>query len=776
MLKLIDINKSYKTGGFVQKALNNINIEFRKSEFVSILGPSGSGKTTLLNVIGGLDNYDFGDLIIDGKSTKEFKDSNWDYYRNNCIGFIFQNYNLISHISILNNVEMALVLNGTSAKERREKSILALKKVGLEKHIHKKPNQLSGGQMQRVAIARALVNDPQIILADEPTGALDSKTSVQIMNLIKKISKDKLVIMVTHNKELAEEYSSRIIEMKDGNLISDSNPIDSNEENDKLNIKKTSMNFFAAIKLSLNNIKTKKGRTFLTAFASSIGVIGIALILSISNGFNKQIENYELSTLSSFPVSINSMVSTMNKEQLEDNKNSFTGNYEYPSEQVLFPYSAKENSKVHVNNINKEYMDYIKNIDKEKINAISYFNITNFNLLSTNGTTFKDASNGVINLVGLPEEFNNKDYLKDNYDLLSGSFPSKYNEVVLIVDKKNRIDKTLLEVLFIDPEKEEISYEEVVGKEFKLINNDDYYKKITDTMFVKNNIDANLYNNSNNKSIKIVGIVRGKKDNKLAVIMDTMSESMGSATVSKIGYSYELIKEMIAANQNSQIVEAQKNAEGIVWMGNISFEQTGITKEQALSMLGANDLPSAINIYPNNFDDKEDIIKYLDNYNKDKKSEDKIMYTDYAKEISSLSSSIMDGITIVLVAFSSISLVVSSIMIGIITYISVLERTKEIGILRSLGARKKDITRVFNAETLIIGFISGALGILIARLLLFPVNSVLYKLTDLKEVGILNPVHALILISVSIFLTLIGGFIPAKIASKKDPVDALRTE
>ncbi len=778
MLRLKNIKKSYKTGDFVQTALDNISLEFRKNEFVSILGPSGSGKTTLLNVIGGLDNYDSGDLIINGKSTKRFKDKDWDAYRNSCVGFIFQNYNLIGHISVLANVEMALTLSGISKSKRIKKAKEALRKVGLINHANKKPNQLSGGQMQRVAIARALVNNPDIILADEPTGALDSKTSVQIMELIKEISKDKLVIMVTHNDELAKNYSSRIVRLKDGKLIDDSNPLEDDlESNEKFGIKKTAMNFLAALSLSLNNIKTKKGRTFLTAFASSIGIIGIALILSISNGFDKQIENYESSTMSSFPISINTNVSTLTDEDIEENKNAFTGNYEYPKENVLFPYSSQENSKVHTNNITSDYINYLNNMDKSLVNAISYYRITNFNLLTSDSNSVKAIDSSTINLSSLPDDFGNKnDYLKENYDLLSGSYPEEATDVVLIVDNKNRIDKTLLDALYIDSNKEKISFDEVIGKEMRLVSNDDYYVNLGNNTFIKRQVDLSLYNNQNNKILKIVGIVRGKKDNKLATIMDAMAESMGSSNVAKIGYSSELISEMVSSNEQSMVVKAQKEANTLVTMGNVSFEEVGITKEQALTMLGANDLPIMINIYPSDFENKDKVNDYLDKYNEGKADDDKILYVDYAKEISSLSSSIMDAITIVLVAFSSISLVVSSIMIGIITYISVLERTKEIGILRSLGARKKDITRVFNAETLIIGIISGAIGIFITWLLLFPVNSILYNLTDLKNIGVLNPVHAIVLVLISVLLTLIGGFIPAKIASKKDPVDALRTE
>ena len=776
MLELKHITKSYKTGDFKQVALNNVSLKFRKNEFVMILGPSGSGKTTLLNIIGGLDRYDSGNLIINGKSTKKFKDKNWDAYRNACVGFVFQNYNLISHISVYKNVEMALTLSGTKTSKKKKMVMDALKKVGLERHANKKPSQLSGGQMQRVAIARALVNNPDIILADEPTGALDSKTSVKIMNLIKEISKDKLVIMVTHNDELAKRYANRTIKLKDGNIISDSNPLNkNNEKNSKFKIRKTKMSFLSAISLSLNNIKTKKGRTFLTAFSSSIGIIGIALILSISNGFNKQIDKYEKNTMSSFPIAISSVVSTLDEEGLEDNKNAFSGNSEYPKEDVLYTYSPDENSKVHQNKITDDYVNYLNDIDDGLLSAISYFRMTNFNLITTNGTDYQTINTGSINLSELPLDLSRNSYLEDNYDLLSGSYPESYTDVVLIVDSKNRIDKSVLEALYIDSNKEKVNFDEVVGKEFKVVSNDDYYTKITDEVFTTNKASMDMYNKSD-ITLRITGIVRGKKDNALASIMDALQESMGSSLLSKIGYSSELIEKIVEENKESDIVKAQEKSSGVVFIGGLSFDSAGLTKDEALTMLGASTTPVSINIYPNSFDNKDEIIKYLDDYNKNKSDEDKIIYTDYAQQISSLSSSIMDGITIVLIAFCSISLVVSSIMIGIITYISVLERTKEIGILRSLGARKKDITRVFNAETLIIGVISGVVAIVITLVLLIPINKVLYNLTDLKNVGVLNPAHAVILVIISVLLTLIGGFIPSKSAAKKDPVEALRSE
>ena len=774
MLTLKHLKKIYKTKSLTQVALNDVNVNFRKNEFVTILGQSGSGKTTLLNVIGGLDNYDYGELIINGKSTKNFKDNDWDYYRNSCVGFIFQNYNLINHISVYKNVELALTLS--NSKDKRKKVMDALKKVGLEKHVNKKPNELSGGQMQRVAIARALVNDPKIILADEPTGALDSKNSIMIMELIKKVAKDKLVIMVTHNKELAKKYASRIIELKDGVIINDSKPYNENEiKDDYVKIKKTKMSLKAAVNLSLNNLKTKKGRTFLTSFASSIGLIGIALILSISNGFNKQIKEYEKNTLSSFPITISKLTSTMDKKELEDNKKAFTGDYDYPQKNVLYPYSGEENNKVHENEITDEYLNYIKSIDSDLLSAISYYTVTSFNLMTTdNNENFKTVSGGSINFNSLPQDLNGDSYLKDNYDLLSGSYPSSVYDVVLMVDSKNRIDKNLLDALFVDSSKKEINFNEIVGKELKVISNDNYYSKINENVFAKKEPSKEMYDKG--ITLKIVGIVRGKKDNVLASIMDVISESMGSSMVSKIGYSNELINIIVNENKESEIVKYQYNSSGVVFMGGISFDEAKITKDEALTILGANDVPASINIYPKDFKSKEQVISYLDEYNKDKEDEAKILYMDYAKQIGDLSNGILDGITIVLIAFSSISLLVSSIMIGIITYISVLERTKEIGILRSLGARKKDITRVFNAETLIIGLISGVVSIIITLLLLIPINKIIYDATELKNVGVLNPVHAVILVIISIMLTLIGGLIPSKGASKKDPVEALRSE
>ncbi len=766
MLKLKKICKSYKAGDFFQQVLKDVDLEFRKNEFVSILGPSGSGKTTLLNIIGGLDRYDKGDLIINGKSTKKFKDKDWDAYRNNCIGFVFQSYNLISHISILANVELSMTLSGVSHKERREKALDALEKVGLKEHASKKPNQLSGGQMQRVAIARAIVNDPDIILADEPTGALDSKTSKQIMDLIKELSKDKLVIMVTHNAELAKEYSTRIVEFKDGNLLNDSNPItNEKEKNDKFNIKKTSMSFLTALNLSFNNITTKKGRTLLTAFASSIGIIGIALILSLSNGFDIQIDIFEKETLSSLPI----MISKTSMEMDEDTMLTMTGENDdlesFTDKQVVYPLEPITETITHKNIFTDEYIDYINNINPKLVSGISYYRATALNILNYSNDNYNIIDTTNFSAIPVNIDSDGISITDSNYDVICGSMPSNYNEIVLLVDSKNRLDSKLLESLGYDTTKENISFEDLINKEVKLILNNDYYKSLGN-YYTFNQDYASMYNSDNSVTLKITGIIRGKDTNKL------------TTSTSGVLYTNDLLDYVIEKNNESEIVKKQKEVDYNVLTGEkFTNDETGAeSKDNTLSYLGADTYPMMINIYPKDFDTKEKIIKYLDDYNNKQEEENKVVYTDLASTISSLSSDIMNAVTIVLIAFSAISLVVSSIMIGIITYISVLERTKEIGILRALGARCKDITRVFNAETFIIGLCSGLIGIIITYILLIPTNIILENITDLANIARLNPVHALILVVISLILTLIGGFIPATMASKKDPVIALRTE
>lgn len=764
MLELKKINKSYKTGDFVQHALKDVSLEFRKSEFVSILGPSGSGKTTLLNIIGGLDRYDKGDLIINNKSTKKFTDKDWDSYRNNCVGFIFQSYNLIGHISILDNVEMSLTLSGVGAKEKKERALEALDRVGLKEHAHKKPNQLSGGQMQRVAIARSLVNNPDIILADEPTGALDSKTSKQIMNLIKEIAKDKLVIMVTHNAELAHEYSTRIIEFKDGKLISDSNPITKEEKNeDTISIKKTSMSFLTALKLSYNNIKTKKGRTALTAFASSIGIIGIALILSLSNGFKIEIDEFEQDSLSQAPIMITEQAMSMDEETIEE----LQGNdlEKYPDEEKVYVAKDITETMTHTNVITQDYMDYLDGLDQDDISGISYQYGTNFNIInkSSDGYQMVSATNMQIQpwtLLPSKENDDEDTIIEANYDILAGSINNDEPGLILQVNSKNQIYASTLEQLGFDAE-EEVSFEDIMSKELKVVLNNDYYTKVGNYFIPNQNLEE-LYNNENNITLKVQAIIRGKED----------KEILTSGT--GLAYTNALTKLVISKNKDSDIVKAQNESDYNV-LTNQPFDAT-TTKESVLSYLGAESTPVAISIYPKDFKSKDQILSYLDNYNEDKEEADTIQYTDMAAMLSSLSQNIMDAITIVLIAFSSISLVVSSIMIGIITYISVLERTKEIGILRALGARKKDIKRVFNAETMIIGIFSGVLGIVIAYILTIPTNIIIENLSGLANVAKLNIIHAIILVMISVILTVIGGAIPANMASKRDPVIALRTE
>lgn len=762
MLEIRNIKKSYKTGTFIQHALKDVSISFRPNEFVAILGPSGSGKTTLLNIIGGLDRYDSGDLVINGKSTKKFSDSNWDSYRNNCVGFIFQSYNLINHLNILENVEMSLTLSGVSKKVRKQKALDALKQVGLINHAYKKPNQLSGGQMQRVAIARALVNEPDIILADEPTGALDSTTSVQIMELIKEIAKDKLVIMVTHNKELAYDYANRIIELKDGELINDTNPHEQSKNNQEYKIRKTAMSFFTALSLSFKNIETKKGRTFLTAFASSIGIIGIALILSLSNGFNIEVEKFEKDALSSLPIMISEQTVEMDEDSLAKMRDSFKiDNNSYPSEEVIYIQKDMVEDTTHTNIINQEFIDYIEKINPKYVSGISYMRLASINALSKAKDGYKIIDNSY--LTTLPKSLDKKqnDVVEDNYDLLKGKFATNKDEVVLAVDSKNRVNEKLLEMLGFDLSKDNFTFDEILNKEIKVVLNDDWYID-NNNYFIPNFNYEELYNNKNNLTLKIVGIIRGKEDAKL------VSASSG------IAYTESLIDYIVENNSKSKIVLKQKEVDYNILTGEQFREEKD--KDTVLSYLGNDNLPILVNIFPRNFDSKDEIIKYLDDYNETKLEEDKLLYTDMASLISSLSGSIMDAITIVLIAFSSISLVVSCIMIGIITYISVLERTKEIGILRAMGARRKDITRVFNAETIIIGLCSGLLGITIARILVFPANIIIYNATGLDNVAKMNPLHALLLLIISMLLTVLGGLIPAKVASRKNPVEALRTE
>lgn len=819
MLELKKIYKEYITGDFKQVALDKVNLNFRKNEFVSILGPSGSGKTTLLNIIGGLDNYTSGDLIINEVSTRYFKDNDWDIYRNHRVGFIFQNYNLIGHQSILSNVELALTLSGVGKSERRKKAILALKKVGLEKHINKNPNQLSGGQMQRVAIARALVNDPDILLADEPTGALDSTTSQQIMKLLKEVAKDKLVIMVTHNSELARAYSTRIIELRDGSIISDSNPYDGkvniveDEIIRKNKTKKTHMSFKTALGLSFNNLKTKKGRTILTAFAGSIGIIGIALILSLSNGVNKYIESVEAETLSSYPLTIMEesadltevmgiLASGKDKEINHDKDKIY-------SNTIMNKMFNSFVTKVSKNDL-KTFKKYLDNNDEigKYVNEIKYSYNIDLNIFNTyNGELVKVNPSNLMSDLGMinsnemssmyssfgmgsndafVELMDNKENVLSQYDLIYGSYPKKYDEVVLIVNSNNEISdytlyalglkeqKMLKEMMYnvmkgeeVDDTNLEFSYEDICNIEFKLMINTDLFTK-EGNRYVDRSNDLNYVNSILDKSVplKVVGILRGNDDS-----VSYVSKTGG------VGYTSKLTEYVINNVKNSSIVHEQENNKEVNIFTGSSFE-LGESYEDNLRKLGVTsvDNPSSISIYSKDFEAKENVVRIIDEYNKETLEEKKITYTDTIGLLINNVTTIVNIISYVLIAFVSISLVVSSIMIGIITYISVLERTKEIGILRSIGASKKDIARVFNAETFIIGLFAGCMGIIITLILNIPINVIINNLSGISGITKLPLVGSIMLIIISVLLTMLGGLIPSKIASNKEPVLALRTE
>ena len=864
MLELNKIRKSYKTADYTQVALDDISLEFRKNEFVSILGPSGSGKTTLLNIIGGLDRYDSGDLIINGKSTKDFKDKDWDQYRNNSIGFIFQSYNLIGHISVLNNVEMSMTLSGVGKKEKRQRALEVLERVGLKEHAHKKPNELSGGQMQRVAIARALVNNPEIILADEPTGALDSVTSVQIMDLIKEISKDKLVIMVTHNPELAEKYSSRIIKLLDSKIIDDTNPYKASKkekeeaEKESKKSRKTSMSFWTALSLSINNLKTKKGRTILTAFAGSIGIIGIAAIMSLSNGVQSYIDRTQEETLSSYPLTIqeqtidaSAMIEVMMGQANIDTSTQEEG--KVYSNNVMTDVMSTMSSKIEENNLEKfkQHIDSNSETLNQYLTAVGYDYNLNLNIYSQLGeNTVRANPSPVFEKLGMStmtsggnasmmsmftssdvfiKLIDNHDHLESKYNVIAGKWPESYNEVVLLVDKNNQISdytlysiglksqdeleekyETILKGEAIEADEvSEYTYDELLNIEFKILPQTDYYEKEGNIWVDKSEdeeyIDKKL---ENAETLKIVGIIKADE------------EAVNEQTAGVIAYTKDLEEHMIKKINEAQIVKEQLDNEKInVFTGlefneehaSKTFDMNSLTQDQQMYLMSLSqqelanvisayaenanatfestldkmgyvrlEAPSSVNIYPKDFEAKDEVVKFIDDYNEKMRAEgsesDTINYTDTVGVMMSSVTSIVNMISYVLIAFVSISLIVSSIMIGIITYISVLERTKEIGILRSIGASKKDISRVFNAETLIIGFIAGALGIICTYLITIPANAILKEVTNISNLVKVPLIPALILVVVSMILTVISGLIPAKMASKKDPVIALRTE
>ena len=837
MLELKKITKIYKTEGFTQKALDKVTLNFRKNEFVSILGPSGSGKTTLLNIIGGLDDYDSGDLEINEISTKEYKDRDWDTYRNHRVGFVFQNYNLIPHQTILANVELALTISGISKSKRRKMAIDALDHVGLKAHIHKKPSQMSGGQMQRVAIARALVNDPEILLADEPTGALDSKTSEQVMDILKEVARNRLVVMVTHNREIAEKYSTRIVELKDGKIVGDTHPysgaLDTSEDEDmiKQKTKKTELSFKTALSLSLNNLMTKKGRTILTAFAGSVGIIGIALILSLANGINSFIDKTEEETLSSYPlviekesVDMSSFMQTLagnNKaKEYKDNK--------IHSINIMGDMFESMSSEVKHNDMKKfrEYLEKNKEI-KKYTSDIKYGYKTQLNLykndqekvLRVNPTEVLDVigfgASGVSSLYSgylqsydvFYEMLENDELLKKQYTLVDGKWPTNYNEMVLYVGKNNEVsDYTLFSLGILDQDElrdkfnkmakgekvkfDNTSYDtsELINLSFKLLINTDYYEK-KNGLWINMSSDEEYMKNKIKEAeeVKIVGIIKQKEEN--------VGESRDYGLV---GYRHDLMTHLINKVNDTEIVKEQKENENInvftnsEFTTNSKFDMESLSPEQLQAMqrmsreemnafiqnysenmtssyeenlmkLGISELdnPDTISIYPKDFDSKEKITDIIKDYNKGKKEKDKIDYTDIVGVMMSSVTTIVNVISSVLIAFVAISLIVSSIMIAIITYISVLERTKEIGILRALGASKKDISHVFNAETLIEGLSAGVLGIVVTLLLNIPINMIIKNLVDISNISVLPVKGAIILIIISALLTVIAGIIPS---------------
>ena len=860
MLRCENIIKDYPTSEEVVHALKGVSLTFRNSEFVSILGQSGCGKTTFLNIIGGLDHYTSGDLIINGKSTRNYKDKDWDTYRNHKIGFVFQSYNLITHQSVLSNVELALTLSGVGKEERKKRAIEALTKVGLKDQIYKKPTQLSGGQMQRVAIARAIVNNPDIILADEPTGALDSSTSIQIMEILKEISKDKLVIMVTHNPELAQKYSSRIIRLSDGEVISDSNPYNEFEELNNSQIdKKTSMSFKTALSLSLNNLMTKKARTILVSFAGSIGIIGIALILSLSNGVQSYIDSVESDTMTAYPIQIQSttmdMTSMMeamagkeetSNEQREDNQ-IYTRSF--VNDVLESIASSKQNNLEEL----KKYIESEQGKElRENTRAIEYSYGLNLNVYNedTDSGLIQVSPNGLIDKLGMSDmvdlrsqfmagtsdanevwlQLPDSNTLKESeFELLEGSWPQNYNEVVIGVDSDNNItDYALYSLGLLNQDevvdsynkilqgdsneiettknKKSYSYEELMNSKFKLVFNCDLFEKVNGIWIDQSDNEDYIKNVVKNaQEVKVVGIIR-QKDN-----------TMSSGMLGGIYYSSKMSDYVIEQCENSQIVKEQKENKDInIFTGNrfksnekldfssltpqqqmqfasmsqeemMAYMQTyndnmNASYESNLKKMGVVNLdsPSQISLYAKDFDSKEALADCIEDYNdlQEEKgnSNNVISYSDMVGMMISSVSSVVNMISYVLIGFVSISLVVSSIMIGIITYISVLERTKEIGILRSIGASKKDVSRVFNAETFIIGLTSGCMGILITILLNIPISTIVASKTGVEHIAKLPWQGAIILILISLVLTLIAGLIPSKYASKKDPVEALRTE
>ena len=916
MLVLKNIVKDYVTGDTTVRALKGIDISFRENEFVAVLGPSGCGKTTLLNIVGGLDRYTSGDLLINGKSTKYFNDGDWDTYRNHSIGFVFQSYNLIPHQTVLSNVELALTLSGVSKKERKKRAIEALKKVGLEQQIYKKPNQMSGGQMQRVAIARALINDPDILLADEPTGALDSETSVQIMDLLKEIAKEKLIIMVTHNPELADSYANRIISCLDGEVVGDTNPYEPTEEdieeqkikvqNAKVKGKKT-MSFGSAFALSINNLRTKKGRTFLTAFAGSIGIIGIALVLALSNGIQVYIDRVQEDMLLSYPMTVEKQ--TMDFESI---MSSFTGitseavegtdadeGKVYVNESFMQMVNAfiSESTSNNLDNFKKYIEDNQEEFD-ECCNDVQYRYSTQLNIyradtddgvIKVNPSTMMESMPMDESMQGMAssmssmtqsfsvwmELIGDDKLMEAQYDVIAGRMPNNYNEVVLIVDGNNQINELVVYALGLKDQEEftkdimaalvsgetlenetvtEYTYDDILNMKFKLVLSADYFVKDEKTGLWRDNSENDYYVKQlveDGEEIKIVGILKPDENNTLSIgtggigytrdLMDYAIEQTSKRQVVKqqlndktrdvitgyefstltvndfdladvdlsiIDYTYLDYKPFLEMAEGMDMAEVDMTDMGAMFgfddmselqkklmEGFLTDEQVLALKQAYVDTLAANssyegtllklgystfESPSSIAFYPKSFEDKEKLNELVEYYNQqvaaDGHEEAQIKVTDYIGLLMSSITTIIDVVTYVLVAFVAISLVVSSIMIGIITYISVLERTKEIGILRSIGASKKDIARVFNAETAVIGLGAGIIGILSTLLLEIPINLALKYLVHIPAAASLPFVGGVVLVIISISLTLIAGLIPSRMAAKKDPVEALRTE
>ncbi len=822
MLELNAITKDYPVGEGKVRALKGIDLKFRDTEFVSILGQSGCGKTTLLNIIGGLDRYTSGDLIIDGISTKVYKDVDWDAYRNLRIGFVFQSYNLISHMTILDNVAMALTLSGVGRAERNRRAREALAKVGLAEQVKKLPNQLSGGQMQRVSIARALINDPEIILADEPTGALDSATSVQVMELLKEISKTKLIVMVTHNAELAEQYSTRIVRLKDGEVIGDSDPYDGSdaaakepdltEKEKKKKLKKTSMSFATAIKLSFSNLMTKKGRTIMTSIAGSIGIIGVSLVLAISNGFTSYVTRLQTDVLSGYPIQIASGAIDTNAFLSMITGATGGGNrQEFPDEDVIYGYDSTDlvSNFLIENDFGEDYINYVSEVeDKGWASGIAYGYGMDMTVVGevavgnvgreyvrvnpvTEGLDFSDLLSNTPDFSGLLSNkpdvgwyqlVGGEEFIMSQYDMIAGDkFPTEPGEAVLVVDQYNQANyEVLLGLGFSVNECRQVGFDDVIGKRLTVADNSLVYSDNGDGTFTKNESNdfyRNCYENGGEGTIdvEIVAVLRLKEDVMLGVL------NQG------VNYTPALTEYMLERNASAPVTLAQaENTDTNITTGE-AFDQTNThkafmfdrpnTHKAFMQELGGDTTPVSMNIYPVDFENKQNIIEYLDAWN-DEHPDEEVIYTDMSETATSMMNEIIRIISIVLICFAAISLVVSSVMIGIITYVSVVERTKEIGVLRSLGARKTDIYNVFNAESFIVGLFAGIIGVVITYILQEPINLIIRSLANMNGLNLcsFNPLHALLMVVISFCLTLIAGLVPSSVAAKKDPVVALRTE